>query len=290
MGKKMNKLALGTVQFGLDYGINNKNGQTKPEDVYKILDLARSSGILTLDTAYAYGNSEVVIGKYLEEHSGFSIVSKIPNKENLNIKLVYEESRERLHQDTIYGYLYHNFSIYEENPHTFQELLSLKKEGKVSKIGFSLYYPSELRKILDENLDIDLIQVPYSIFDQRFQKHFSELKARGIEIHVRSVFLQGLVFKKPEDLDPDFLLIKPKLEKLIKIAKDSKVPISALCLNFATLNPLIDKVVIGVDTLENLQENLHDLELNNLVFQWYNDLKELSETNEDIILPINWKK
>ncbi len=286
----MNKIALGTVQFGLNYGVNNSSGQVEEEEVYKILDLAHKSGIDTLDTAHAYGNSEVVLGKYFEEKpKSFKLVSKIPDIDQVDASKMFNESAANLKTDTMYGYLFHNYAIYEKKPKVYAQLLDLKKRGKVKKIGFSLYYPEELLKILDKNLEIDLVQVPYSLFDQRFEPYFDSLNKKRVEIHVRSVFLQGLVFKKPAELNNFFSPIRSKLEKLNIISLESGVPISALCLNFAVLNNKIDKVVIGVDNIANLRENLKDLQLKARVNEHYDRLKALKEDDKNMILPINWK-
>jgi aryl-alcohol dehydrogenase-like predicted oxidoreductase len=166
--------------------------------------------------------------------------------------------------------------------------LRLKHTGKVEKIGFSLYYPEEYYKI--KNLEIDILQIPYSIFDQRFCKTFEELKEKKIEIHARSVFLQGLVFKKPEELEGRFSKLKDKLSYINSLSKELGIPLNAIFLNFVLENENVDKVVIGVDRLENLKENIDSLSFQNIVKQLHQRLVELKETDEDIILPIRWQK
>ncbi len=286
----MSKLALGTVQFGLDYGVNNTAGQVKEAEVEKILDLASKSGIDVLDTAQAYGQSEEVIGRYIKNHTTrFRIVSKLPDLDALDVKKLFNESLSNLNCDKLYGYMFHSFSAYKKNPSAWEELIGLKSENKVDKIGFSLYFPEELEYLLQKNIPFDLIQIPYSVFDRRFENYFEELKKRGVEIHVRSVFLQGLVFKSVDNLETRFLKIKSKLELLGRISSESKVPISALCLNFAVQNEFIDNVVMGVDNKGNLEENLKNLSFGQKTKEHLDQINSLKEDDENIILPINWK-
>jgi len=285
------KIVLGTVQFGLNYGINNTSGQVSEIEAFNILSYAKKQGIETLDTAHTYGNSEDVIGKFIQKSGElFNLISKVPKlEEGKELNDYLKESLESLSAANLYAYLFHDFDSYKSNPSLLLELIRLKHEGKIRKIGFSLYYPHELEYLLEQNIEFDIVQVPYSVFDQRFDKYFTELKKLGKEVHVRSVFLQGLVFKNPETLEGRFLSIKDKLAKLGDIAQKSGLKISGLCLNFAVLNENIDKVVVGVDSLDNLEENVSDLSQIKITKKYYDKLKHLLVTDEQIILPINWK-
>ena len=142
---------------------------------------------------------------------------------------------------------------------------------------------------MENNLNIDLIQVPYSIFDQRFARYFQELKSKDVEIHVRSVFLQGLVFRNPGELDNYFIKIKDKLENLNLLSGKQNIPMVALCLNFVALNESIDKVVVGVDSLNNLKEIVSSLDYMNGVRNILQELYSFREDDEYMILPLNWK-
>ncbi|MBW2996320.1 aldo/keto reductase [Candidatus Woesearchaeota archaeon] len=279
------KLALGTVQFGMDYGINNR-GKIPKKEVFEILGFAKENGIDVLDTAYAYGSSESVIGEFISKtNNSFKIVSKLPSK---NWENAFEESAKRLNSEKVYACLIHDFDSFLENPQIFDKLKILKQKGKIEKIGFSLYYPKEVLYLLDNNVQFDIVQVPFNIFDQRFSSVFELLKEKGVEIHVRSVFLQGLFFKNPAKLEGDFVKIKDKLSDLRSISERTGIPISALCINFALLNQDIDKVIIGVDSLENLQENIDSSKYKKKVNEVYGILSDLKEDDEGIILPINW--
>jgi uncharacterized protein len=185
--------------------------------------------------------------------------------------------------------LIHHFDFFLENQNIWRDLKQIKEEGLVEKIGISLYYPWELDYILDKHIDFDIVQFPYSIFDQRFSPYLQKLKDMYKEVYIRSVFLQGLVFKPVSELSDRFFTIKSKLEVLNKYSNELNISISSICLNFALLNPLVDKVIIGVDCLENLMENLQSLNDKEKVKMIYSNLISFKEDDENIILPINWK-
>ena len=141
-----------------------------------------------------------------------------------------------------------------------------------------------------KKIEFDIVQIPYSVLDQRFSPYFLELKEKNIEIHVRSVFLQGLVFKRWDRLEKQFLKIKNKLKTIDTIARELNIPISALYLNFAILNPLIDRVIIGVDSIMHLKENLANLKYIDKVKPVYEEISLIKEEDENIIVPVNWRE
>lgn len=283
------KLALGTAQFGMDYGINNPRGKIPKKEVFKILASALRNNIDTLDTAYSYGDSEKIIGEFIKENSTFfKIISKLPPGQEPSQAI--EESLKRLNLNQLYAYLIHDFNHFLKKREIWSNLKKFKQQGKVQKIGFSLYYTQEIEFLLEKNIVPDIIQVPFSIFDQRFSKLFPFLKEKGVEIHVRSTFLQGLIFKKPEKLEGNFIKIKDKITTLNSLSQQLNTPISTICLNFATLNIYVDKVIVGIDNLENLQENISSLQQQNQIKDIYPQLLNLKENNENIILPSNWSK
>ena len=286
----INKIALGTAQFGLDYGISNKKGQIPENEVFEILNESIRSGIDVLDTAYAYGNSEQVIGNFVKEHRNvFKIISKLPACNPEDIKNIFESSLERLGVDSLYGYMCHSFQHYRDNPEVWNILRDLKSDCKIEKIGISLYYPSELEYIIENKVDVDIIQVPYNVFDRRFEQYFPVLKKSGIELFVRSVFLQGLVFKEPSELDDYFGKIRGKIANLHSLAAELDIPIAALCLNFAVLNEFVDEVVVGVDNVLNLKEIVSSSVYRVDVESALQKLYSLREDDENMILPMNWK-
>jgi aryl-alcohol dehydrogenase-like predicted oxidoreductase len=169
-------------------------------------------------------------------------------------------------------------------------VIGFKHERFAENIGFSIYKTDELESIFEKNIHFDVIQLPYSIFDRRFERYFLRLKERGVIILVRSIFLQGLAFLNPDTLDGNLFKARGHLSKLNGLSSDTGIPINALCLDFALLNPKIDRVVIGVDSLEHLRKNIEDLSFVNEVRNIYDKLDVFSIDEEDIILPYRWDK
>jgi len=285
----MNRIALGTAQFGFDYGINNKRGKIPATEVSDILSTAGKHSIDTLDTAYGYGESEEVIGKFINSsHSHWKIISKLPICDDGEVAGKLFHSLNRLNASLLYGYLIHSFESYRNNKKIWLALEKQKIEGRVEKIGFSLYHPLELESLLEDDLKIDIIQIPFSVFDQRFASYLPELKKRGIEIYARSIFLQGLVFKKPDELSGAFKGIKSKIEQLNILSAKCNVSIASLCISFALNNEFIGKAIVGIDNIKHLNETIEasesSLSLRNITVQ----LTQLKVDDEKIILPFNW--
>lgn len=285
------RLALGTAQFGLDYGINNRRGQIPPMEVNKILQTAHQAGITTLDTAAAYGDSEAVIGDHVH-NSGetFQIISKISAVDVSAAESIFQQSLARLRQPKLYGSLIHNFENFQKNPDLWKFLEKEKAEGRVEKIGFSLYRPEELDFLLKNGIAIDLVQIPYSVFDRRFDDRMTMLAEKGIEIHARSVFLQGLAFKNPDELDPHFHAFRSKLEALHAFTKNEAVSPARVCLGFVLGNPSVGKVVVGIDGLTHLKETIDNARNGGAWASWRGKINHLREDDESIVLPYNWKR
>ncbi|HLD45217.1 MAG TPA: aldo/keto reductase [bacterium] len=285
------KIALGTVQFGMNYGVNNKRGQIPAIEVSQILCEASQHGITCLDTAQGYGNSEEVIGRAAREFSlDFDVVTKLPTHMVTPVEACVAESQKRLGLHKLYGCLVHRFDLITQGRDVWDGLRRVRREGLVAKIGCSLYYLHELDYLFSHVTDCDLIQVPYNVFDQRFEPYFAEAKKRGMEIHVRSVFLQGMVFKKPEELAPQFAPMKKHLLALQHIASDSGLSLTALCLNFVCLNPDVDRVIVGVDGLDHLRANMAALLCSSAVNGFSAQLGELAISDENMVVPSLWNK
>ncbi len=282
----INKIALGTVQLGLNYGINNNGGQVAFEEAVNILSLCRKLGIDTLDTAHAYGNSEETLGEIGIEN--FKVISKLPPSETLDFSRLFHESLDRLKINSLYGYMLHNFSIYKNDKSIWEKLQQFKSEGLISRIGVSLYSPEELEELDVDNINFDIIQVPHNLFDRRFEPYFESLKEKGVEIHTRSAFLQGLFFKSAQNLPTHFESIKGKFEQLENFKSNNKLETVEACLGYILKNPNIDKVVIGVDSSSQLQANINSI--NNLSdnIDW-SHLNDLSINDLNIINPSLWK-
>lgn len=212
------KIGLGTVQFGLAYGVSNSAGRTPPAEVSKILRLAGDEGIELVDTASAYGDSEEALGE--AGVSGFRVVTKTPGSgaarlDPDRLERTLTESLDKLRLPAVYGLLGHNADdlIGRGGEQLMARMQALRAAGLVEKIGASVYNGAQIDVLLDR-CDFDLIQVPFSLLDQRLlhSGHLARLKRRGVEIHARSVFLQGLLLMAPGALAPFFAPVRAHLQ------------------------------------------------------------------------------
>lgn len=273
------KIGLGTVQFGLNYGISNTMGKTDTTEVGRILEIARMNGINTIDTASGYGDSEKILGIF--DVKEFHIVSKYkPPVEGFSIKNQLNNSLNQLGIKALYGYLAHRPMDLLQHREQWEEMLLFKEMKLVEKIGFSCNEPAELELLLEKNYIPDIIQVPYNYFDKRFEPYFLQLKSRNVEIHTRSSFLQGLFFIPADTLHPYFNRVKPLIWELQCKFGDN---LSGILLSHCLKNSSIDKVIIGVNNATQLNENLragYEKEI----------LPDLNESIPDnIVMPSLWK-
>lgn len=283
------KIALGTARFGMDYGIGKDGKQVRQGEVFCILSKAAEAGVEVIDTAHGYGESEKIIGSYLRTNkNSFKVISKLPKCSRDDVAKLFKESLRDLGVEAIYGYLVHSFTSYKADNGIWDELCRLKSEGKVKKIGFSLYYPSELEELLNKNLKFDIVQIPCSVLDQRFFPYLKILTERGVEIHARSIFLQGLLLQAPAELNGRFKEIFVKLTALREMSRSSGVPLELLCLLFVALNGNIDKAVIGMGSVRHLESNIEAFKYGSKAGSIYEDLLSLREDDEDIIVPARW--
>lgn len=283
----MSKIVLGTVQFGVNYGINNTSGQVSLDEVCKILKIAQEQGIQTLDTSSAYGTSEIVLGKSLKESSTqFNIVSKYPRSDE-NVRSMFEKSICNLGLDCLYGYLVHHFEFYQEHPETFDEMTTLKYEGKIKKIGFSLYNIEQLQYLFDKCVKFDILQFPYNIFDKQFEPFMPKLIEMGVEIHTRSAFLQGLFFKDTNKLPEKLRPLKEYLDNLHNYCTNRGLTVEQLALGYVLANQNVTGALIGVDNHEQLEANLKvasvELSKEDIDYIRSIDIKEKTLLN-----PVNW--
>lgn len=262
------KLGLGTVQFGLPYGISNKNGQVQFDEIKKILKQAYINDINIIDTAQGYGNSEQILGKF--DLSSFKIISKITSHKGIEISL------KNLNLPSIYALLYHNEN--ELNFSTFQKLCSYKELNFVKKIGISVYSPQKLYEIIN-SFPIDIVQIPLNLLDQRFLPLLPILKEKNIEIHVRSVFLQGLLLMDSVQIPSYFNPIKSTLQQI----PTNKIQ---TCLNFIKNFKEIDCIIVGTTTINELNEISYHY--NQPVSKM--DYSQFKIDDEKFILPMNWEK
>lgn len=194
------QLCLGTVQFGLPYGIVNQTGQVTESEVRQILDLAATSGISLLDTAQAYGTSETVLGRCWPADAPRRLISKLrPEIVPQSWEVSFQTSLQRLQAPKLDGFLLHRASdlLAPYGKELLDWLEGLRERGLVERIGISIYDASELEDLPLHRLQ--LVQLPLSIYDQRLicDGTVGRLQDLGIAVHVRSVLLQGLLLQQP---------------------------------------------------------------------------------------------
>jgi len=259
------KLGLGTAQFGLDYGVSNRSGKTPASEVAAILREATAYGIEVLDTAPLYGDSEAAIGLALAGSDRFRIVTKTPAfgrraidaEDAQHLRDTFLQSLHKLGLRSVYGLLVHHGEdlLTRNGELLFEAASALKREGFVQKIGASVYSGEQIEAILGR-FPVDLIQLPVNILDQRLvaNGHLGRLKAAGIEIHARSVFLQGLLLMPPSMLPAYFDPVRAQLHRLREeIAAIGLKPVEA-ALGFVLGIEEIDVVLCGINDVAQLLE------------------------------------
>lgn len=289
----MSKISLGTAQFGLDYGVKNVDGKVKFLEVKKIIKLAHKNNIDLIDTAVSYGVSEKVIGE--TGISDFKFVTKLPDPpkdcidiEKWVISNIYK-SISLLGIDSLYGVLIHNSSNFMESTgkKIINSLKLLKSEGLLNKIGISIYDPSECEKIL-KLTRVDIVQAPLNIIDRRLVSSglLSKLRSEKIEIHTRSVFLQGLLLMPVKNI-PKYFYKWPKLwsQWALELKKNNLDPLEA-CLSYPLSIPEIDHVIVGVESAHQLNEVIQKSKKKLPNIDW----SFMVSNNQNLINPTNWQK
>lgn len=253
MVNSYHKICIGTVQFGIEsYGINNETSFITEEEIKAILSIANEKGIQFIDTAEAYGSSQKRLGRAITSSQEFKVVTKLTGTSPSEIKNKFFDSLKDLNTSSVYGVLLHAQQQYEEYPAIYQALIELKEEGLIEKIGFSTYEPNFLEKQINK-VPIDLVQIPYNLLDRRMETVFPVLKQHHVEIHARSVFLQGLFFKSISSLSSYFRDITPSLSWLQEACHHQTSSIAKTCIQFALSNQHIDQLVLGFDTREQFE-------------------------------------
>lgn len=286
------RLALGTVQFGLPYGVANKSGQVSRAEAKLMARLVSENGIDTLDTAMAYGESEKYLGEIGVEN--FKVVTKLPGMPNRCLDInnwIHEQvssSLVRLGVGQVYGLLLHKSEdlLGPNGRELYRALDSLKEKGLVMKIGLSIYSPNEL-EALKNDFSFDLIQAPFNLIDQRLLHSgwMKKLKDSGIEIHTRSTFLQGLLLMKEIDIPPKFSPWKHLWKKWHDWLDENNISALQASLAFSLSFSEIDRVVVGADSHQQLKEIINAT--SNLLNI---DLPNLLSTDENLINPAKWSK
>lgn len=245
------KISIGTAQWGLNYGLNNFSGKIDNNQIKEIIDFSTQNNIYDFDTSSAYGDAESKLGKYSNKRLNITTKIVLDNKSEVN-ELVLN-SLNNINLKSIYACLIHNPSYLRKKDGIWFEFLKQKEYGRFNKIGYSIYEPKELFELLDLGYFPDIIQIPYNIMNRSFETYFEELKNLNIEIHVRSVFLQGLLIE--QKLREKFLLVKKGYWDLYDnwLALNKLKPLEG-CLAHVISQKQIDKIVVGIDNIFQLKE------------------------------------
>lgn len=284
------RLALGTAQFGLSYGIANQDGQVTRAVAKAMLQLAAANGIDTLDTAIAYGESEACLGEVGIQR--FKLVTKLPavpdGCADVNgwVREQVDASLARLGVGAVYGLLLHRpQQLLERGGKVlYRSLQDLKEAGCVQKVGVSIYAPSEL-EALTAQYYFDLVQAPFNLVDRRLHTTgwLQRLNDEGVEIHTRSAFLQGLLLMPQADIPGKFAPWGELWGKWHDWLAQHTVSAVQACLAFPLLFPEISRVVVGADTVSQLEQIISAAVDPTLV-----DLPDLRCEEENLINPARW--
>ena len=251
-------IVLGTAQFGLDYGITNSNGKVSYNDVVQILKYAERNGIKILDTASAYGDCEHLFGQLKKYFSNFSFISKIkvyPDDDLNKLHKRIDDIYQKMQISKLYALMVHNseFMLSSTAPKVWGDLIKAKVSKSINKIGVSVYNVREAIQII-KNYDIDIIQIPFNIINQQFlnEDFIYEARKRNVEIHARSIFMQGLLFLDQDSLPNYFRSLKSKYVDIQEDCDHMNKSREEYIAQFLKDNMIFDNIVLGVTNVAEL--------------------------------------
>jgi len=285
----MNRIILGTAQFGSNYGINNQHGELRNEQIFQILEYAFDAGIRKIDTAGTYGRAEEAVGLFHKSlRKRFEIDTKFSGNLNLSASEQLSQSTKQLGVPVIQTYYFHSFRDIENIPNLLEEACRLKAEKAVKNIGVSVYSNEDFAKALTYD-EIDSIQFPFNMLDNHSKRGpMLELaKLRGKRTIARSLFLQGLFFK---ELDAFPIVLEPLIkyvEKLQYLSKKYAVGMNELALSYVRAQENIDFVIIGVESLAQLKSNI--VKMNRAIDEGLKrEIDRIDVAEKNLLYPYNW--
>jgi len=291
----VSNLVLGTAQLGFEYGIANKRGQICQIKAEEILNFAWNSGIRTLDTAQAYGQSEYIIGNFSRANPNkeFYIITKLPPdlnpKSRSEIRLANNLSWSRLGVPPG-DILLHNAKLLNEWDGILGETLNMMLDkGEINGVGVSIYEPEEFTQAL-RIPEITSIQAPFNVFDRRLRNtgllsQAAKLKKR---VFLRSIFLQGLLLMEPKDLPPKMSFALPTLIRWQKLCQDYCISPLQAALGYVLTEAPNSSIVIGSETVKQINENLKILREPSLSSDFLEALNNFHISNPRIYSPVKW--
>lgn len=291
-GFNISNFALGTVQFGIHYGITNHEGQTPADEVKKIIDFILKNGINCFDTAISYGNSEKILGSTLPISNNLLIISKISTTDFHKIDQKVNESLTNLNKTSLFGLLLHDSKLLSRWTNQESDIIKkLKFNNKINFFGASIYTNNEFDLALT-NDSIDIIQIPFNIFDQRalHLRWIEKAKNKHKLIIIRSVFLQGLLLMESSTVPAYLEEAKEYIVKLEKICNKHAINKQTLALEFIKYFTQECVVLFGCENLAQASDNISIFNnkftmdqklLKNLLFEFHS-------IGENIINPTKW--
>ncbi len=296
------KLCLGTVQFGMDYGVFN-TPKKDPEYCIKCLDFATQNGIDAIDTATAYGTAEEIVGKFISlktvSRDKLYISTKhLPNilddfKPHEYVRVIRENLQKSLHTlntDYVDAYYFHS-SRYAFDPELLEAISEMKKEGLAKMVGVSVYYPDEAMACFD-NHDINCIQAPYSIFDHRMKESgvFKKGYEAGFNIDVRTIFIKGLIRLKQDEVPEHLSKAKPILADLDEICKQTGYSRIDLAIGYVKRETAVNHLVFGIRSIEQLNEDICSFN-KSIPDDIFSEIdKKFQGISADLVVPSLWVK
>ena len=261
--------------------------------IRSILNFAYLKGVSLLDTAEAYGDAQRIIGEYHKmNHQKFNVITKFsPFRKDLSFDVIERVNNNltTLNINSLYSYMFHSYKDYKEYFPLFKNgLIKLQSQKKIIKIGVSLHLNDEITEVL-KNDDIGIIQLPFNLLDNSNKRKeiLLEAKQKGVEIHTRSVFLQGLFFKDPNEISGDLLDIKEDLKMLNSLVL--KENINDLAINYVYSKEYIDGILLGVDNIHQLKSNFDCLEFSKTK-SLIAEIDKINITNKSMLNPVNWNQ
>lgn len=268
----------------MNYGIMNKFNYNKKKELEKILSFLKKKKIKFLYTSRYYGISNKILSK--KNLDFFEIFAKFKANDLLDakFKLNLNNDKKMLKKDKLILIIdgIEKLSNKKANK-VYSNIINLKKSGDLYKFGYSIYSFNKLKKICD-NFKPDILQCPYSVIDRRLEENklLQFLKKKNIEVHVRSIFLQGLLLTQPSKLPKKFLKWKKKFQAFSQHMYKNNVSNLNGCINFVQKNKNIDKILLGIDKISHLEEILN-VNLNKKI-----KFPNIYSRDEKLINPSKW--
>ena len=304
-GMKISRMTLGTVQLGMEYGISNSTGKPDRKESFSILDKAMEGGINSFDTALAYGDSEAVLGNYFNQEAlknkDYTITTKFAFKEKkpfskreieAQVNEFVNKSLSQLKQDKLQIVMLHHYDDLEfYGKDLVNAMKKVKSNGLTDKIGVSVHNPYTIKNVIGYGA-FDAIQAPMNILDTRIPESgvLEELKKEEMIVFIRSVFLQGLIFKDENSaMPPNIECARPYLSKLRDIARRENIGIAELAMAYVRDLPGVTSLVVGCETKSQVEQNVACINTPSLSQETVREIQEaFAGVPETVINPMKW--